>query len=249
MASLKNLLKNDGKLIKEEYHLCCYDPAMWLEKGTLISVINSIQGEEALLDYWPQKPVGNGPWSWPLGLLTPKQVEILKKRYWKTKNVFIYEVQDKKNIPLLLNDKDLVVNFLESENKLFVYLPSDREYQISYYIDDLKSVTEFYEIIEEYFGRYILFDVEKNNIFVSSTEGPYGSYTLAYDQLGRKGCRNYACVYKCPVFPLDEHIKKVTYRLELIVQGLTSEVRGIIIYDIDNNILAKLNEEGEFEKV
>jgi len=247
MTEIRSRLKDNAVLIREEYHLCCYDPAMWLEKGTVASIVNMLNGNDALLNFWSQKPIGNGPWSWPLKLLTPQQVDILKKRFWKVKNVCTFRINDDYNLQDLLNDDNLVVNYIQKDHILYVYLPTEKEYQISYYIDDLKSITEFYEVIEEYFGRYVLFDVEKNTVFTSSTEGPFGSYTLAHDHLGRKGCRNYLCVYKCPVFPLDDHIKKLTYKIELLVEGLTAEVKGIIIYDIDGGILAFLNEEGEFE--
>lgn len=247
MTEIESILKDNTILIKEEFHLCCYDPAMWLEKGTVASIVNLIKGNNTLLSFWSPKPIGNGPWSWPLKMLTPTQVSILKKRFWKIKNVFTYKVNDDYNNPIILNDNNWVINYLKEKQLLYIYLPNTKEYQISYYIDDLKSIVEFYEVIEEYFGRYVLFDVEKNNVFVSSSEGPYGSYTLAFDHLGRKGCRNYLCVYKCPVFPLDDHIKRITYKIELLVEGLTSEVRGIIIYDIEGLIIARLNEEGEFE--
>lgn len=243
----ENLLKNNAVLLGDEYHLCCYDPAMWLEKGIVFSIVKLINGHESLLKFWHQKPIGNGPWSWPLKLLTPKQVGLLKKRFWKIKTVFTYQIFEGFNIEDFLNDNKLEVNYVEKNRMLFLYLPHGKENKVSYYIDDLKSISEFYEVIEEYFGRYVLFDVEKNKVFLESSEGPYGSYTLSYDHLGRKGCRNYLCVYKCPVFPLDEHFKKLTYKIELVVEGLTSEVTGIIIYAIDGGILAKLNEEGEFE--
>ena len=248
MAYIQNFLKEKGALIKEEYHLCCYDPAMWLEKGTVSAVVRAIKGSEDLVEFWQEKPVGNGPWSWPLKMLTPGQVELLKKRYWKTKKVQAYQIEIT-DINVLLTDKLNVLNYQKGGKKLFVYSPSDKEFVLSYQIDDFKTVNEFYETIEEYFGRYILLDIEKNSVFVSSTVGPFGSYTLAHNNLGRRGCRNYACMVKSPVFPLDEHIKKLTYRIELITTGLTSEVTEIIIYDMEGLVLAKLNDEGEFEIV
>ncbi|NLT95598.1 MAG: hypothetical protein GXW85_08755 [Clostridia bacterium] len=247
MKDLTVAFKNIAVFLKEEYHLCCYDPAMWLEKGTVASIVKLINGSEELLNYWTPKPVGNGPWSWPLRILTPRQVYILKQRFWKVKNVQIFEVKDSSSLQRVLNENNLVVNYIESFQKLYCYLPSGKEIQLSYYIDDFKSIAEFYEMIEEFFGRYVLLDVEKEHVFVSSSEGPYGSYTLAYDKLGRKGCRNYLCVLKCPVFPLDDHLKKLTSKIELQVDGLTSEVKGIIIYDMEGVKLASLNEEGEFE--
>ncbi|MFZ7103132.1 MAG: hypothetical protein ACOWWO_10840 [Peptococcaceae bacterium] len=247
MHTLESYLKNRAVLLKAEYHLCCYDPAMWLEKGTLLSILNLIQGEEELLGFWSHKPTGNGPWSLPLKMLSPQQTEILKKRYWKVKHVISYKISDDSLMQVFLDDNKFTLNYLAPEKILFVYLPSDQEYQSFYYIDDLKSISEFYEMIEEYFGRFVMFDVEKNNVFVSSTQGPFGSYTLTYDNLGRKGCRNFSCVYKCPVFPLDEHLKKLTYKIALIAAGLTSEVTDILIYDMQGNVLAKLNDEGEFE--
>lgn len=247
MGDISKLLRNNAVFLKEEYHLCCFDPAMWLEKGTVTSIISLINGSQDLLNYWNPKPIGNGPWSWPLRMLTPKQVDILKRKFWKIKNVQIYESDNNSLLSEILGDNSLIVNYIEKTCKLYCYLPSGKEITNYYYIDDLKCIAEFYEVVEEFFGRYVLLDVEKNHVFISSSEGPFGSYTLAYDKLGRKGCRNYLCVFKCPVFPLDEHLKNLTYKIELHVDGLTSEVKGIIIYDMEGLILARLNDEGEFE--
>lgn len=234
-------------LLREENHLCCYDPAMWLSKGTVSSLVNLIGGDDTLLNFWFDKPIGNGPWSWPLKSLTSQQENILKERYWKIRNVFMYKINNDYDPHWFINNTNLIVNYIEAERVLFVYMPSKENYQISYFVDDIKSVNEFYEVIEEYFGRYIVFDVEKDSVYLSGCGGPYGSYTMAYEHLGRKGCRNYLCVYKCPVFPVDDYIKNLTTRIELIVEGLTSEVKEIKIFDIDNKVLAHLNEEGEFE--
>jgi len=79
MDSLQKYLNEKGIFLREEDHLCCYDPAMWLEEKTILEILNLINGDKKLLEYWPQKPVGNGPWSWPLSLLSSEQVAILKK--------------------------------------------------------------------------------------------------------------------------------------------------------------------------
>ncbi|MFZ5943845.1 MAG: hypothetical protein ACOYVD_07025 [Bacillota bacterium] len=246
---INELLGNKAGKVKEQYHLCCYDPAMWLEKGTAQCLLDLINGEEDLHKFWTEKPVGNGPWSWPLDMLSPQQVDILKKRFWKEKKVSIYYIYDDALLDKLINDPQLTINYVAKEKMLFIYSRSDKEFRESLFIDDLKSINDFYEILEEYCGRFILFDVEKRDIFITSTLGPFGSYTLAYENLGRKGCRNYTCVYKCPILPLNDHLKKLTSKVELVIEGLTSEVRGIILYDKHGNIIANLNDEGEFEEV
>jgi hypothetical protein len=35
MKEIIDILKDNASLLKDEYHLCCYDPAMWLEKGAV----------------------------------------------------------------------------------------------------------------------------------------------------------------------------------------------------------------------
>ncbi|MGI6224917.1 MAG: hypothetical protein ACOYJ1_01550 [Peptococcales bacterium] len=108
--------------------------------------------------------MGNGPWSWPLKLLTPKQVDI---------HVLTYKVQSGYDLAKILNNPNLITNYLEEKLIIYVYLPTEKEQQEYYFIDDFKSITEFFQVIEEYFGRYVLFDVEKGNVFIESSEGPY----------------------------------------------------------------------------